>query len=350
MIQRSGYSLIELVAALIAATVLVASLAGTIVITTELLEAPPDDQAAWHDREIADRLAADLRYATDIDESYSYGFQISKPDPDTGTRQTVSYQSYSNGLTRQIDGGAVVSFDPEAPSQQFQVDGYSAPTMTASAKVARLRSSQTASTTGSASNLAIDLPPGCKSGDLLLLCISAKTPSSMYLSESGWQTLSVQSINNLRLVTVYRSYNPAQANTVTIGVNPSSAMSAAIVAVENVDPSTPIDWSRTDSGYAWSFSPGSHPSPLETSGFSPGQLNVQVFAADGDPWLAGTLGIASFTDGARATGGKIVGSICNSVGIAIRSGPTPSLSNTPRLWFQSSGFWLQTGIRLEAAP
>ena len=53
---RSGFSLIELITAMLASTVLLASLAATVVISTKLLEVPPGDQAVWHDRQIADRL------------------------------------------------------------------------------------------------------------------------------------------------------------------------------------------------------------------------------------------------------------------------------------------------------
>lgn len=350
MMKRRGYSLIELVVSLIAATALVSTLAATIVITTELTEVPPDDKVRWHDRAITDRLAADLRYATDVDETYSNGFQIAKADPSTGNSQTVSYQSYLNGLTRQVDGGSVVPLDSEAPSHAFQVDGYSAPTITPSSNVVRLRSSSTAASLALSASIDINLPPGCKPGDLLLLAVSAKTPSSITVSQAGWQTLSVQAIDDLRLVTVHRSYNATLPNTFTISVTPPAAVAAAMVALENVDPASPIHWNSTDAGYAWSFLPGTHANPLEAAGFSAGQLNVQVFAANRDPWHSGTMGMASFTDAARATAAAGVSLIENSIGIVVRNGPTPSLTSTPRLWHQTSGYWLQTGVRVGVLP
>ena len=346
--KRRGFSLLELIVALIASTALVASLAATIVITTELLEVEPDYKAKWHDRAIADRVAADLRYATNVDETYSYGFQITKPDPATGNPQTITYESYLNGLTRQVDSGPAVVYDTEAPSDLFQVDGYSAPTMTTSGNVVRLRSSSSVSSPNAVSGININVPAGCKAGDLLLLCVSAKTPATLNISQAGWQAISIQSISNLRLINLVRSYDPALFGTITLSVTPDSAIAAAMVALENVDLTTPITWSSIAGGYAWSFLPDSHPGPLESTGFTPGELNVQIFAADGNPWHAATLGIASFTDAARATGGS--GADENSVGIAIRTGQTPSLAITPRLWHQSSGNWLQLGTRLGVTP
>ncbi len=348
--NRCGYSLIELVVALISAAVLVSSLAGTVVITRELLEVPPDDQAQGHDREIADRLAADLRYATAISENSSSSFQITRPDPQTAVDQTVTYESSMGGLTRQVDSGPVITFDGEAPSQVFQIDGYSAPTLALSGKVARIRSVSTAASSGSVSSIDVDLPPGCKSGDFLLLCISAKTPGSMSMSETGWKSLTVQNVGDLVQVNVYRSYDPSMVRTRSISVSPDSSIAVAVVAIENADLTLPIDWNDHQSGYAWSFFSASHPSPLETSGFTTGQLNVQVFAADGDPWHAGTLGLASFTDVARATAARADMMISTSIGVVIRNGATPSLSSTPHLWHQSSGYWLQAGIRLGVSP
>ncbi len=350
MTSRCGYSLIELVVALMASTALVASLAATIVISTRLIETPPDDQSLWHDRAIIDRLAADLRYATDVDETPVGGFQITRPDAVTGNSQTISYQTGVDGLTRQVDAGPVIPFDSDSPGQQFQVDGYTAATAAAPGNVARVRSTSAASSTGLVSSLDIDLPPGCQGGDLLILCIAAKTPTSLTISNPGWLSLSSQAVVNLRSVNGYRFYAVTLPGTISIDATPDSAIAAAMIAVENVDTTSPINWSDIYSGYAWPVLPQFNPVPLETSGFSPGQLNVQIFAGDGDPWPAGTLGIASFTDVARATGGTGTSSE-TSIGIAVRTGPMPSMTGTPQLWQKNNpGHVLQTGVRLEVLP
>ena len=153
MAERAGFTLLELVVALIAATVLTASLAATVLISTELLEVPPDEKAVWKDNAIQDRLASDLRFATSIDETPSEGFVISRPDPETGVMQDVTYTSYVDGLTRQVDSGPAIEFDPQSPTVTFQVDGYTAPTETGSNNVVRVRSTSHAESSGTDSDV-----------------------------------------------------------------------------------------------------------------------------------------------------------------------------------------------------
>jgi hypothetical protein len=348
--RRRGYSLIELIVALIAATALVSSLAATVVITTSLLEIPPDSATVWHDRAIADRVAADLRYATAIDESPPYGFQLSRPDPASGQPRAISYEAYLGGLTRRVDNGPAITYDPQVPSHVFQVDGYTAPTQSATAPhFARLHATSHARSSDAVPGIDIDIPPGCKTGDLLMLCVSAKTPTAVDVSGSSWQTLRVQSIDGLRLVTVYRLFDTSMASTITINVAPASAIAAAMLAIENVDLAYPIVWTGTASGHALSWDPPSHPVPVESAVYGSGELNIQIFAADGSPWTPGSLGLASFTDAVQTT--SAAGSLLeNSLGIAIRSGPVATMSTVPRLWHQRSGNYLQFAVKVGVKP
>lgn len=348
--NRLGFSLLELITAMLASTVLVTSLAATVVISTQLLEVPPDDEAVWHDRFIADRLAADLRYATRVDDNLMYGFEITRPDAHVGSPQTVTYQSHIEGLTRQVTGGPTTNLDRDAPNQAFFVDGYSAATYIPSGNYARVRSSSTAATDAAVTSVDIDIPPGCMPGDLVIVCVSAKTPDSLTISESGWQTLSVHSRGDLHMIASYRTYDVTWPSSIRITASPASAMAAAMVSIEDVDDSTPINWSGVNSGYAWFFLPATYPRPLETSGFNDHQLNVQMFAAELDPWIDGALGMAGFTDVLQATAAEDDFYIRNTIGIAVRNGATPDLSTTTRLLHQGSGNWLQTAARVEAVP
>ena len=119
--KRSGFSLIELVVALISATVLVLGLASTVVVTTQLLESPPDDAGELHQRVLVDRLAADLRYASDVTDGVGNGFEIERPDPTTGSGQRVTYESTTDGFTRSVDGGAPALFDPDQSRTRFRL-------------------------------------------------------------------------------------------------------------------------------------------------------------------------------------------------------------------------------------
>jgi hypothetical protein len=348
--RRSGFSLIELITAMLASTVLLASLAATVVISTKLLELPPGDQAVGHDRQIADRLANDLRYANVVNDTVSGAFEITRPDSSGLSPETAIYQFNLDGLTRQVAGGPTMNLDPDPPSHQFWVDGYSAPTYLQSDIYVSLRSTSTATTPSTAASLDIDVPPGCKPGDLVLLCVSAKTPAYLNVSQSGWQGLQTRGIDDLRLVVLYRTYDLAWPPVMTVLASPDSAMAAAMLAFENVDLSSPIDWTGANGGYASSGLSSTHPAPLESSAVDRRQLNVQVFAADHDPWIGGALGMAGFADAVQATAGQADSSTRNSLGIVIRSGAAPDLSATPRLLHQSSGYWLQAAAHLEVAP
>jgi hypothetical protein len=171
----------------------------------------------------------------------------------------------------------------------------------------------------------------------------------MDLSDEGWQMLQTVDSGDLGLAVFYQTHSSASPTT-TISVSPDSSIAAAMLAFEDVESSSPINWLATASGYAWSFIPSTHPTPLETTGFNRRQLNVQIYAADGEPWVDGTLGLAGFADPVLAVSSIGDSSSSSSLGIAIRNGATPSLATTPRLYHQQSGKWLQVAVRLEAIP
>ncbi len=348
--RRSGFTLIELITAMLAATVLLTGMAATVVISTQLLEVPPSDDSIWNDRYIADRLASDLRYATSVDETPSYGFQITKPNADTGSPENVDYEAYLDGLTRQVDAGPVMHLDADAPTQQFQVDGYTGPTYIPPPTDVRVRSSSKATTDFAVSSIDIDLPPGCKAGDLVLLCVSAKTPLTLTPVGPQWQTVQARSTGDLRMLVAYGIYNDSWSAGERINSSPDSAMSAAMIAVENVDVASPIGWSDGDGGFALNLLPLTYPTPLEGTGYNRRKLNVQIFSADFDPWNAGTLGMASFADVIQATAAPANPTLTNSIAVAVRNGATPNLSTAPSVLHQATGFWLQTALRVEAEP
>ncbi len=348
---RHAYSLIELVAALVASTVIIVGLASTISISTQLLESPINNDSSWRDREIADRLASDLRYATAIQDNDGFGFQITRPNPETGSDQTVTYESYLDGLTRQVSGVPAMVLDSDAPNFRTQVDGYSAPTSVTDEQPVRVRSVSTAASTDVVSSLVIDTPPGCKANDLLLLCVSAKTPSSISFTQSGWQTLYDLSRGGLRMTIAYRFYDVSYSSTTNINADVASAMGGMVLSIENVSTYTypPISWSMTDGGYALPWSESTKPSPLEASAYTANELNLQIIAAEGHPWPNGSIGLASFVDVGQTDAAASDWFIRNSIAVVVRNDHSPSMSATPRVVYASVGNWLQAGIKLEAA-
>ena len=347
--MRPAYSLIELIAALIASTVLIVGLASTISISTALLETPTNDDASWRDREIADRLAADLRYAKTIQNSAGYGFQITRPNPRNGSDQTVSYQSYLDGLTRQESGVPTMVLDSDSPSIQFSVDGYTAPTSQVAQQVVRVRSCTTSASDNLVSGIDIDTPSGCRPNDLLLLCIAGKTPTQLGLSVAGWQSVQAVGYDNLRLAIVYRFYDSTYPATTTISSTNSSALSAVMLSIEGVSQSSPVSWSGNDSGYGLPFLASSKPSVVESSSITDDQLNIQVVVADKHPWLNSTMGLASFVDIGQSESASAYASSRHSIAVSVRSGHSPSLTITPRVYFATYASWLQAGIHLEAS-
>ncbi|QDT13600.1 hypothetical protein [Planctomycetes bacterium K23_9] len=341
---RRAYTLIELIAAMIATTVLLSSLAATIVLSTNMLETPTAQSEAWHDREIADRIVADLRYSHSVDETSLAGFTVTKPSVTTAATESVSYQFGQDGLTRNIDSQSPYVLDQQSPSHTFTVDGFTAPTYIAANTPVRVRSSATAVTTNWANSISVDLPAGCQDGDVLFMAISARSPNSISISPWGWNLLYFLGSNNLRLIVAYRLHDASQSSTTQINFNSGAATAAVtILAIENASLNNPDNWSSSDSGYAWSFLSGTHPGVLEPStGTLPQHLNLQIYAADGDPWslYGDTLGVASYADVAQSTTGS------SSIGIVVRNGTQPNLANPPSAWQRSSGRWLQAGIRL----
>ena len=347
--SRAGFTLIELVTVMIAATVLLASLASTVIMSTRLLEAPPEKSQQWHDQEIADRLAADLRYATNIDETLTYGFEITRPNATTGVPESAEYEAYIDGLTRQIDSGPVIPLDVDSPSHSFSVDGYTAPTYTVSSNVPRVRSYNSVGTVWATDTLIIDLPAGCKDGDLLVCVVAARSPWFLF-APSDWNFLHYLYPGNLRMRVMYKTYNSLTATPVVINAFPAGGMSASIVAIENVDPTYPIPWTATASGTATHGSPNTYPSPLQPSDIAPNQLSLQLFAGAGDPWYDGGLGMASFTDVLQQEGAANSQTYGNAIAISARTGEIPDLSIRPRPLHIAGGVWAQVGMTIGAAP
>jgi hypothetical protein len=346
---RRGFSLIEMIAALLSAIVLLAGLASTIAISTAVLESPLKEPERWRDFDTADRLAADLRYATEIRENVGHGFQITRPNPYGNADEAILYEAHDNGLTRLRSGGPTVVLDSSTPSYTFSSKSHFAPARPATVPVQRVRAVSASASSDAVTRLVIDTPAGCLPGDLLLLCVSARSPSEITLAETGWQTLWMDALDDLRLMIAFRTYDVTFPVSITITASSASALGAVCLAVEGVDAVFPIDWADTRGGRSVDLQPLDDPGPLETTGFRDEQLNVQVFAAWGAPWPDRSLGMASFTETAVAIAAPGNSTIANSVGVVVRNGSTPDLNTTPRVRFQSSGYWIQTGIRLEPA-
>ncbi|MGI9470462.1 MAG: hypothetical protein ACR2NZ_02940 [Rubripirellula sp.] len=347
--RRNAFTLLELITAMLASTALVVALAATMTISTQLMEVPPADEATWQDHRLSDRIASDLRFATQIREETD-GFTITRPNADDGSPQTVTYQSGVDGLTRQVDGGSVFQLDADEAKSELIVDGYSAPTDPTPDTYVRIRSVSSVAPDSLSTNVTVDIPSGVRAGDLVLLCISGRYLSSLSASGGGWRVLSWDSVSDLHLIVGYKTYDDSWDSNITISTSSSSAMAVALVAIEQVNTDTPFPWATTRRGYASASSSSSFPLVRESADLDERQMNLQVFAAQGDPWQDGAMGIPGFTEVFQTTALSGYSSYRNTLSVATRNGLTPTMSSEARTNHLSSGYWLQSSATVELAP
>ncbi|MEM1070901.1 MAG: hypothetical protein AAGI63_18490 [Planctomycetota bacterium] len=346
---RRAFSLIEMIVATLAATVLMTALAASMVISIDLLESPPTEPESIQVRMIEDRLRNDLRFATRVNASRDGTFEIQRSHPTTGLAESIVYQSSVDGFTRQADAGPVVTLDEESPKETWGVDSSTISEELASTNAARVCATSRAETSGSADELEIDVPDTLKPGDHVFLCLSAKTPDLVSIDHAGWQTVQSRATSSLRLSVFHRSYDNSWPESLKVSATPASAMAVALIAVENVNTVAPIAWSNAGGGYAFSILWTTHPSYSESGTVTNSQLNLQIYAAEDDPWTRGLMGMSGFSDLVHTTAASGFSSE-NSIGVVVRNGPAPDLSFTPRLLHQDSGYWIRIAVQVEVAP
>ncbi|TWU49398.1 type IV pilus modification PilV family protein [Rubripirellula reticaptiva] len=345
---RQAFSLIELVVAMLAATVLLVSLAGSIAVTSQLLE--PDEKANQRRQatEITDRIANDLRYATQFTtHPSSNGFSVQRIDPFTQSVQSIQYVSSSSELTRTADDSPTITLNATIDSTATVTDTFTqTATTTPSASSPRLRSMTVASTSDSSTSLSLDIPAGVMPGDLILICVSAKSPSSVTISEAAnWTTLQSMSNGYLMLHVAYRFYDTNWANTVTATTDKNAQIAASMIAIQDVSLSGPIGWTasrRNNSPFS-----DLNPTSLESNSVGDTDLNIQIFGADGSPWHNGTIGMASFADVVQRRAGEGSFWLGNSIGATLRIGGSNDQEAPPRMLHRSIGSWIQAAVVLK---
>ncbi|WP_147866149.1 hypothetical protein [Stieleria maiorica] len=329
------------------ATLLMVSLASTVIISTSLVEPTDEDGRRTRDRVISDRINHDLRYATQIDATGSYSVSVERPDLGNQS-QTLVYEAYLNGLTRSVSGGESTQLDPAAPSVNLHVDGYTAPTAGLQTMRPRIRAVSTAVTGGwSSSSLTIDLPDGARPGDLLLLAVVSRNAFFVSASPSGWQDLDYR-FNTGILLELYGQWMTASTpGTYTLNYFWGGDLAVAMLAIEHANSSWPFGWAGASSGTSVAGVASTYPRPLEnTATIGERTLNLQFIASTRAPTPQTSLGIASFTDCVNRVGSPGTTGEC-SLGIASRTGPMPSLTTTPHVLHQQSASWVTIAVEVE---
>nr|WP_161501600.1 prepilin-type N-terminal cleavage/methylation domain-containing protein [Rhodopirellula sp. SM50] len=344
---RGGYTLIEMIAAMAAASLLMLGLAASVVISTSLVEPNDEDGDRIRDRMIMDRLQHDLRYATNVDSTSGYGVSIERADL-SNQPQSLQYEAYMDGLMRNVSGGASTQLDPLAPTVNHYVDGYTAPTSNLNTLRPRIRDVSTAVTSGgSASSLAIQIPDGARPGDLLLLVVSSRNTFYVNTSPSGWQPLFLSYNAGIVLDVHGQWMSTSTPDTYLLSFFWGGDVVAAVLAIEHANGSWPFGWSGSSFGTSINGSTSTYPRPLEnTDTIDERTLNLQFIASSGAPSPQTSLGIASFSECVNEVGSPGTSGEC-SLGIAFRTGPMPPMTTTPHVLHQQSSSWTTIAIEVE---
>ncbi len=336
-----------MIAAMTGASLLMVTLASTVILSTSLVEPTDEDGRRTRDRMILDRINHDLRYATRIDATGSYDVSIERADL-ANQPETLVYEAYLNGLTRSVSGGENTQLDPVSPTVELQVDGYTAPTTGQQTLRPRIRAVSTAVTGGgSSSSLTIDVPDGARPGDLLLLAVVSRNAFFVSASPSGWQDLDYR-FNTGILMELYGQWMTASTpDAYTLNFFWGGDLAVAILAIEHANSSWPFGWAGASAGTSIAGITSTYPRPLEnTATIGERTLNLQFIASTGAPTPPTSLGIASFTDCVNRVGSQGTTGEC-SLGVASRTGPMPSLTTTPHVLHQQSASWVTIAVEVE---
>ncbi len=352
MRPRLAFTLIELVATMLSATILIVGLAGAVSVSAQLFDVEALDPLnptlpELNASELNDRMAADLRYATSVQDNNGSSWILTRTAPESQVLEQVTYTADANGLSRQVNSGPVVVLQPAQPTVSQSIDSYSIPTPSPT-KTVHCRGISKLASANATTSLNLPMPAGCVPGDLVLLCVSGKFASSaVNLSPSGWNTVRDTSQSSMRQVVYFRSYTAASPGPIEITITSSAALAAVAIGFSDAHPWNPIAFSDTRTGYAIPLLTATHPSALQPSVNNPSRGMIQFVSAENDQWEYHTFGMSTYVDVAHLLASPSSQSV--ALGAAFRHGRDESVS-TPRAYCSKFGRWLQTAVGIEVAP
>ena len=340
--RRNAYTLIELIVAMAASAVLLLGMAGTVVIALQLFDVPAESGGLSSEYELANWLAADLRYATNVQIDSETQLSLVRHDVASGVMQNVVYKTSADGLLRQVGGAAAVKL-AETPSSvdTSVIEATLVEPATEPSKIARCRAISRAANWSTSSGLSIELPAGCVDGDLLLLCVSGKNPDSFTVSNGVWQTIHDQSAAWTRQTLMTRAFDASLQSPVLIQADRSSSIAATIVAIENAQS---LDLVGSDQSSLW-WQPKVL-LPQESPDASDQHLHLQFVTAASTPWHHATLGLAGYGDLVQVSAIPWSNDWSVSIGVGVRNGASPPITGQ-RVWFDQWTTWLHTSVVVE---
>lgn len=344
---RRGMTLIELIIALVSATLLTASLASIALIASRLLEQPMSDRRLSEQAFVTQRVEDDVRYATSVNLNSGYGITLVRPDLASGADETIVYGNpYSgSGLTRRAGAQSSQTIDATANVSLQSVDGYSAATSTAAPsrpRRVRIESTRT-NAIDHEKDMTIAVPSTTDSDDWLLLFVVSESQNEPTISDSNWQSFRNLENGSLRLNVFIRQ--------------PSSSVSDALVTFSERTDAAAIVLAVDDEGSYWAVRNHTYASgnafgsdattwagPVAVSDTQDQDLNLQIFATTGEPWPTDTLGLAGLVEVDRHSSETGNAGVCMVV--SARTGPlsNPSLGMT--IETDSNSNWLALGMAL----
>ncbi len=345
--QRRAFTIIELLAAMLAATVLLAGLAASVSIATSLLDLQADEAVSDIDDELRNRIAMDLRHSTVLTDVSSSSVSLERVEPMSGLAEQITYTVSSSGLSRSTSQGATEVLDSRQPVLSIVADNYSVPSVALPKRV-RWRATSTAVTDGSTS-LTVGRPPGCVSGDLVLLCIAGKFGDSSINLPSGWNTIGDVKRSTLGQIVCYQYFSPANTSSVVITTPSSIPFSAIMLSISDAHPYNPVSFTSTESRFAWSIL-GPHPNALEPGVSNPSRMVLQILATEDEQWGLATFRMPSYVDAAHLIANPGSGRQTISQGVTLRNGIDTEMSASKVTFCSRLGNWVQTAVELEVAP
>lgn len=296
--RHAGFTMIELVASMAGASLLLAGLAVAMLVTNRALE----DAATLNSRAetiatIADRMADDARYATAIAQ-VSGAISMTIPDRDgDGLNESIVYAPSPEGMTRSHSLNPAVTFLSTAPTTAMRVDGYTSPTVVIPPPSVELLGWTQAATTGRTWALTTEMPSGTRSGDLLVL-VTAGNEAYVAPLSGGWSAEEYYEGRDLYVAVFTRTATTTELTSqavYTIGFT-NSSIAAAVHCFSGSGLAGFDDGMLTSNGFARPTSGLEVPVPLQRAVVPKHAMNLQIFALEEGPLSSVSSGLAGFSD------------------------------------------------------
>ncbi|OYP37278.1 type II secretion system protein J [Rhodopirellula sp. MGV] len=346
--RPNAFTLIELLSAMTAATVLMLTLASSIVIASKVVDAAGENSHDHQVRLLTARLQSDLRYANEFSVTGPAGARLQTLDGQ-GVSRLIEYQGNTEGVYRNV-GGRTQRLAAGIVSAANYVDSTPAVESQSVRTRPRIRDVSSAQSDGSiASALTIDVPAGAQEGDLLLLVCGFKNTFDVYPYSTVWVRSHYTAGTSIGLSVDSRRMESTTPSRLTVGYLPYGDVAAVMIAIEDARVGWPFGWAGADYGEANISNSASMPAVIENTGtISEETLNLNLFAVQGYQFYRGTTQLPGFTEAVIETGSPWTYGAC-TLAATFRTGP---LDETPwpfRVPLGDSTDWVSLGIEVNGA-